>query len=66
MLNTKPFFADAIFELHPKGCGGFIFADPTAGQSAIIVEVDYFMPAMGPDSDAINLPYPYTAESVDL
>ena len=46
-----------------SGGSGSAFSDPTAGQSAIIVEVDYFMPAKGPDSDAINLPYPYTAES---
>ena len=48
-----------------SGGSGSAFADPDSGQSAIIVEVDYFMPAKGPDSDAINLPYPYTAESVD-
>ena len=46
-----------------SGGSGSAFADPTAGQSAIIVEVDYFMVAKGPDSDAINLPYPYTSES---
>jgi hypothetical protein len=46
-----------------SGGSGSAFADPTAGQSAIIVEVDYFMPAKGPDSDATHLPYPYTAES---
>ena len=46
-----------------SGGSGSAFADPTAGQSAIIVEVDYFMPAKGPDSDQTHLPYPYTAES---
>ena len=46
-----------------SGGSGSAFADPTAGQSAIIVEVDYFMVAKGPDSDAINLPYPYSSES---
>ena len=46
-----------------SGGSGSAFSDPTAGQSAIIVEVDYFMPAKGPDSDAINLPYPYSSES---
>ena len=46
-----------------SGGSGSAFADPDAGQSAIIVEVDYFMPAKGPDSDATHLPYPYTAES---
>ena len=46
-----------------SGGSGSAFADATAGQSAIIVEVDYFMPAKGPDSDAINLPYPYSSES---
>ena len=46
-----------------SGGSGSAFSDPTAGQSAIIVEVDYFMVAKGPDSDAINLPYPYTSES---
>ena len=46
-----------------SGGSGSSFADPTAGQSAIIVEVDYFMPAKAPDSDDINLPYPYTSES---
>jgi len=46
-----------------SGGSGSEMSDPTAGQSAIIVEVDYFMPAKGPDSDAINLPYPYSSES---
>ena len=46
-----------------SGGSGSAFSDPTAGQSAIILEVDYFMPAKGPDSDAINLPYPYSSES---
>ena len=46
-----------------SGGSGSAFADPTAGQSAIIVEVDYFMVAKGPDSDMVNLPYPYTSES---
>ncbi len=46
-----------------SGGSGSAYADPTSGQSAIIVEVDYFMPAKGPDSDAINLPYPYSSES---
>ena len=44
-----------------SGGSGSAFSDPTAGQSAIIIEVDYFMPAKGPDSDAINLPYPYSS-----
>ena len=35
MLNTKPFFADAIFQLHPKGCNGFMFNDPTAGDGSV-------------------------------
>ena len=46
-----------------SGGSGSAFADATAGQSAIIVEVDYFMPAKAPDSDDINLPFPYTTES---
>ena len=46
-----------------SGGSGSSFADSTAGQSAIIVEVDYFMIAKGPDSDRVNLPYPYTSES---
>ena len=46
-----------------SGGSGSSFADATAGQSAILVEVDYFMIAKGPDSDRVNLPYPYTAES---
>ena len=46
-----------------SGGSGSAFADATAGQSAIIVEVDYFMIAKGPDSDRVNLPYPYTSES---
>jgi len=46
-----------------SGGSGSAFADATAGQSAIIVEVDYFMVAKGPDSDRVNLPYPYTSES---
>ena len=46
-----------------SGGSGSAFSDPTAGQSAIIVEVDYFMVAKGPDSDSVNLPFPYTSES---
>jgi hypothetical protein len=46
-----------------SGGSGSAFADATAGQSAILVEVDYFMVAKGPDSDRVNLPYPYTSES---
>ena len=45
-----------------SGGSGSAFADATAGQSAVIVEVDYFMFAKGPDSDAVNLPYPYQYE----
>ena len=48
-----------------SGGSGSAFADATAGQSAILVEVDYFMLAKGPDSDRVNLPYPYTSESAD-
>ena len=48
-----------------SGGSGSAFADPDSGQSAIIVEVDYFMVAKGPDSDATHLPYPYTAESTE-
>ena len=47
------------------GGSGSAFADPDSGQSAIIVEVDYFMLAKGPDSDMTHLPYPYTAESTE-
>ena len=35
MLNSKPFFADAIFQLHPKGFAGFIFEDVTAGAGSV-------------------------------
>ena len=38
MIITKPFFADAIFELHPKGAAGFIFEDITAGAGAVTEE----------------------------
>ena len=38
MLLSKPFFADAIFALHPKGCAGFIFEDVTAGAGAVTEE----------------------------
>ena len=48
-----------------SGGSGSSFADPDSGQSAIIVEVDYFMVAKGPDSDMTHLPYPYTAESTE-
>jgi hypothetical protein len=48
-----------------SGGSGSAFADATAGQSAILVEVDYFMIAKGPDSDRVNLPYPYTSESTN-
>jgi hypothetical protein len=49
-----------------SGGSGSAFSDPTAGQSAIIVEVDYFMVAKGPDSDSVNLPFPYTSESSEV
>ena len=35
MLISKPFFADAIFALHPKKCAGFIFEDVTAGAGSV-------------------------------
>ena len=35
MLDSKPFFADAIIELHPKKCAGFIFEDVTAGAGSV-------------------------------
>ena len=38
MLNSKPFFADAIFQLHPKGFAGFIFEDITAGAGSVTEE----------------------------
>ena len=38
MIITKPFFSDAIFELHPKGAAGFIFEDVTAGAGAVTEE----------------------------
>jgi len=38
MFNTKPFFSDAIFALHPKGFAGFIFEDVTAGAGAVTEE----------------------------
>tara|TARA_B100000212_G_scaffold323960_1_gene284463 strand:+ start:1829 stop:2221 length:393 start_codon:yes stop_codon:yes gene_type:complete len=53
MLKTRPYFADAIFELHPKGCGGFIFADPTAGAGSV-TEDQYnagYQEIMSVDSD---------------
>ena len=36
-------------------------ADPTAGQSAILVEVCFYMDAAGPDADDVHLPYPIEA-----
>jgi len=38
MLISKPFFAEAIFALHPKGCAGFIFEDVTAGAGSVTEE----------------------------
>ena len=35
MLNSKPFFADAIWELHPNKNAGFIFEDVTAGAGSV-------------------------------
>ena len=46
-----------------SGGSGSAFADPDSGQSAIIVEVDFWLPEFGPDSDATHLPYPYSSES---
>ena len=40
MLISKPFFADAIFALHPKKCAGFIFEDVTAGAGAVLLHLD--------------------------
>ena len=38
MLLSKPFFSDAISELHPKKCAGFIFEDVTAGAGSVTEE----------------------------
>ena len=38
MLNSKPFFADAIWELHPKKNAGFMFHDLTAGTGSVTEE----------------------------
>ena len=38
MLTAKPFFADAIWELHPKRNAGFIFEDVTAGAGSVTEE----------------------------
>ena len=38
MLRSKPFFADAIWELHPKGGAGFMFEDVTAGAGTVTEE----------------------------
>ena len=38
MLISKPFFADAIFQLHPKGFAGFMFEDVTAGADSVTEE----------------------------
>ena len=35
MLDSKPFFAEAIIALHPKKCAGFIFEDITAGAGSV-------------------------------
>jgi len=41
---------------------GSAFADADSGQSAIIVELDYFMISKGPDSDMTHLPFPFQVE----
>ena len=38
MLDSKPFFAEAIIALHPKKCSGFIFEDITAGAGPVTEE----------------------------
>ena len=38
MLDSKPFFAEAIIALHPKKCAGFIFEDITAGAGPVTEE----------------------------
>ena len=38
MLDSKPFFAEAIIALHPKKCAGFIFEDITAGAGYVTEE----------------------------
>ena len=38
MLDSKPFFAEAIIALHPKKCAGFIFEDITAGAGSVTEE----------------------------
>ena len=41
-----------------SGGSGSALADSDAGQSAILVEVCYFMNNVGPDADDVNLPFP--------
>lgn len=48
--------------LHYCGGGsGSANADPDAGQTAILVEVCFFMDAPAPDGDDVHLPYPIEA-----
>lgn len=43
------------------GGSGSSKADPTAGQSAILVEVCFWMPAEAPEADDVHLPFPVEA-----
>jgi len=49
-----------------SGGSGSALADPDAGQSAILVEVCYYMNNVAPDADSVNLPFPLEAGSTQI
>ena len=49
-----------------SGGSGSALADPDAGQSAILVEVCYWMNDVAPDVDSVNLPFPLEAGSTEI
>ena len=49
-----------------SGGSGSALADPDAGQSAILVEVCYWLNDVAPDVDSVNLPFPLEAGSTEI
>ena len=49
-----------------SGGSGSALADADAGQSAILVEVCYWMNNVAPDVDSVNLPFPLEAGATEL
>ena len=49
-----------------SGGSGSALADPDAGQSALLIEVCYWLNDVAPDVDSVNLPFPLEAGSTEI